>query len=367
MKSSLFAHAKVLIKRMKRLPMHLMIRDLVSWRPLEIPEDGYTIAIACMRGLAPVVAANLKMCAATSSPNLREIILVFDCPENEIPELVRQVIREDCSSIDVRLLGYDKNQSRVARRINWGWVYAWASWCLAIGQARTRAVILHDLDAMPISPDFFERIYENWSQGGLPFCGIRQYQGNGVQADMGLVGTFELALDAEYMRRTFRPFDLFNKLKVIDGRVVDFDTTLYAQWLSPGCIVKPFDEERLVHPHQLICQYTDLVAGRSNYSHRSHSLFLLSYFQYLGGDPENLISASSGLLDDNAQSVVLFGKTAFVDGVTPEHWAWIEKQIRRLEHTLFVNTRPEIESCLAGVIRRAGAHRTVGREQDSNF
>ena len=50
-------------RRLKRLPMNLMIRDLVTWEPQGEQVDGYSIAIACMRELAPVAIANLRLCA----------------------------------------------------------------------------------------------------------------------------------------------------------------------------------------------------------------------------------------------------------------------------------------------------------------
>jgi hypothetical protein len=86
------------------------------------------------------------------------------------------------------------------------------SWSLAIGHARTRAVIIHDLDALPLASGILDQIYEHWLEEEAEFCGIRRYTGNGITEDMGLVTTFELALDAAYLRRTFPPFDLFNKL-----------------------------------------------------------------------------------------------------------------------------------------------------------
>ena len=100
---------------------------------------------------------------------------------------------------------------------------------------KTRALIIHDLDAMPLSPNIFEDIYDHWLHERVPFCGIEAYRGNGVDEQMGLVRTFELALDAGHLRNTFEPTDLFNKLRLVDGRLVDFDTMLDAQRRSGRC------------------------------------------------------------------------------------------------------------------------------------
>jgi hypothetical protein len=353
---------KFLAKRLKRLPMNVLIRNLATWKPTDGQVEGYSVAIACMRDLAPVAVANLKLCARTKNALLREIILVFDCPVDQIPESVKQAVQEASGTISVALLGYDERQHRVARWINWGWVYSWLSWCLAIGHASTRAVVIHDLDALPLSLDFFEQIYDHWVQEGAEFCGIHRYKGNGTDESMGLVATFELVLDVAYIRRRFRPFDLFNKVRIVNDRVVDFDTMLFAQWQSPRRAFRPIDEMQLVHPSQLICQYTDLISGRSDFLGRNNALPMLAYFMYLGGDPGPMSSSTPHLTEAGARSIALFGRMAYIDGIAPEAWAWMEKQIRRIEQHLFDATRPEVETYLRGIVLRAGVQRTVGVE-----
>ena len=353
---------KLQAKKLKRLPMNLMLRDLVTWESQDVPAAGYSVAIACMRELAPVAVANLRMCARLNKNRIYDMILVFDCPVDQIPAVVVDAVREVSSSVVVQLIGYEESQQRIVRWFNWGWVYSWMSWCLAIRHARTRAVIIHDLDAMPIDSNLFEQIYDHWAEEKSEFCGIHRYVGNGVTEEMGLVTTFELALDAAYVRQRFRPFDLFNKLRLVDGRIVDFDTMLYAQWRSPRRAVRPINESQLVHPSQLICQYTDLISGRSNFRSRGHMLPVLVYFMYLGGDATLLTSAGQHLAEEGAQSLPLFGREAYIDGVTCELWAWMEKQIRQVEQVCFGKTRPEVEAYLRGFIPRSGSSRSVGKE-----
>jgi hypothetical protein len=339
-----------------------MIRKLVSWEPIKQPQDGYSIIIGCMRDLAPLAIANLKMCARTQSNRRQEIILVFDCPVEEIPEAVTRAVAELSTSTRVSLIGYDQRQYRVARRINWGWVYCWLSWCLAFRHASTRAVIIHDLDALPLASGFFEEVYDHWLEAGAHYCGIRLYKGNNIEDEMQLVTTFEMAFDVAYLREHFKPFDLFNKHRIVGNRVVNFDTMLWVQWRSPRRAVRPIHETDLVHPSQLISQYVDLASGRADYSGRENGLPILIYFLYLGGEVEPLVAASSRLGEESCRSITFFGRTLYVDGISPQAWAWMEKQIRRIEQHLFGATRPEIASYLQGFIRGAGSHRTVGVE-----
>ena len=351
-------------RRLKWLPINMSVRNLVSWEPMGEPLPGYTVVLACMKRLAPLAAANLRLCARQDCPRMSEMILVFDCPVGDVPAGVLDAVREVAPSIKVRLVGYGERQDEVARRFNWGWVYSWLSWSLAIGQTRTRAMIIHDLDAMPIYPGLFERLYDNWLEEGAEFCGICPYQSNVVTKEMALVATFEMTLDAAYLREKFRPFDLLNKFRLVDGRLVNFDTLLNPQWLSPrrSRAERPIDETWLVHPSLVIGNYIDLVSRRKNFLGVDHSLPVLPYFLYLGGDGDSLAAAGPQLAVPWARSVTVFGHEMGIDGIMPEHWAWMEKQIRRLEQALFGETRPEVKDYLRGFISRAGEHRTVGVE-----
>ena len=183
--------------------------------------------------------------------------------------------------------------------------------------------------------------------------------------DMNLVTTFELALDVAYVRKTFRPFDLFSKLRLVDGRLLDFDLTLYAQWNSPRRSVQSIDEIELVHPSQLICQYVYLISGRNNFMEVSHMLPVLIYFLFLGESPEAMANAALSLKDLKAQKISLVGRDLYINGIQPEGWAWMEKQIRRVEQSLFGRTRKEVEEYLEGFIGRAGKFRTVGNNLEA--
>lgn len=313
--------------------------------------------------LAPLAVANLRLAARQSAARMRELILVIDRPDERIPQAIREAARECSESISIRVLGYNPWQDLVAHRINWGWVYSWLSWSVAIAHSITRAVIIHDLDALPIHPLLFDSLYENWLNEHAEFCGISAYGGNGVTSDMKLLKTCELTVDAAYLRERFRPFDLFNKLKMVDGRLVDFDTMLHVQMQSRRCKLSREFETQLVHPTGVIWQYTDLVAGRTAFKGASHNLLMLPYFFHLGGDPAMLRAVTREVDNPMTNRIRLLGKPLHIDAIPSQHWAWMEKQIRRLEQSVFGGTRPEVAKYLDGFVMRCGEARTVGREK----
>jgi hypothetical protein len=351
-------------KQLKRFPLHLLIRRLASWEPLDGAEPGYTVVLACMGTLAPLATANVRLAAMQVYTRLLEMILVFDCPLSRIPDSAWEAIRECSRSVRIRNIGYNDWQHVVTSLIKWGWVYSWLSWSLAVAHARTRAVIIHDLDALPLDRRFFESLYDHWLEEGAVFCGISRYCGGGVTEEMHLVRTPELVLDAHYLRERFRPFDLFNKLRLVDGRVVDFDTMLHVQAQSPRCAVRGIDATQYVHPSQVICNYTDFVAGRKSFEGACHSLLMLPYLLYLGGHSAMLCAVGSQLANQSATSIRLYNRRLYIDGITPVHWAWQETLIWRVEEALFGRCRPEVLEYLTGFTKRAEQHRRVGSERE---
>ena len=355
--------AKAAFKSAKRAPLLWQLRRLSSWEPLVSPEPGYSIVIAGMRRLWPVALANLRLIAACDRKDLHEVLLVMDDELDRLPAEFRRLAEEIGSNgLPLRVIGYDDRQRRIAHRINWGWVYSWLSWSKGIAAARTGRVILHDLDAMPIDTGVFRRLFEASQANAAQFQGIRYYSGSGVTPQMRLVTTFEMTIDIEWLRRSARPLEGFNQVRLVDGRYVDFDTWLEVQRRAPIRRVEPIEPASLVHPTQLICQFTDHVAGRDSRLHSGHQLPILLYFVHLGNASTDLEAAGDRYADSRAQSAPLFGREADLSRVHPAGWAWMEKQIRRLEQHLFGGTRPHVAHYLRGFASRAGEARTVGRE-----
>ena len=278
--------AKLAKTQSERTVLYALLRNLVTWKPLPNPEPGYTVVLGCMKSMAAVVVANLRLCARMDTDRLHEIILVFDCSVNEIPPAIWDLIAEIEETIKIRVFGFDSRERRVARFINWSWVYCWLSWCIAFREARTQAVIIHDLDALPLDPHLFKQIYDNFVESQAQFCGINYYVSprNRIETDLNIVRTFEMAFDVCHVRQHFKPIDLFNKLRWANGRVVDFDTMLYVQWKSPRRAVRPIDETILVHPSQMVCNYIDVLTKRSDLRGREHMLPILPHFMHLGDD-----------------------------------------------------------------------------------
>jgi hypothetical protein len=346
---------------LRRAPLRLALRDLVRWAPLRDPRAGYTVVIAAMRDLAEVCYANLELVGRMDLSACRELIVVMDCLEVQTPPGFARRVGELVPQVSSRVLTYSSAQNRAARLVDWGWVYSWLSWCKGVGACRTRHVLLHDLDAMPLDQDLFERQYRAAERTGAAFLGGTWYTSSGFREEDRLATTFELVIDAEFVRGRFRPIDAFNDNGVMPGgdspRYMDFDTFLMMQRRAGRSEVEPIDEGAMVHPSQLICQYTDLVAGRMRGPHPRCTLPMLPYFLYLGGKGEALRQIIAQVRE-RPTTLLPLGRLRFdISGVSPGHAAYLMDQIERLETVLWGAVRPEIAEYVGALERAMGISR----------
>lgn len=348
MDSRFESHRRFVAAQFRRGLMRAAIRPLVSWKRLREPDEGYTIVIAGMHRLVEVALANISFVGRMDLRGVRELLLVLDCTEEQIPPRLRERARALCPGVGVRVIPYTPRQRAVARAIQWGWVYAWLSWCIGVSQARTRYVLLHDLDAMPLNPALFRRHHEAIRTSGQRFIGWNWYEGCGLEQSDRLVTTFEMMFDAQHVRERFRPIDVFNKVTSIRTgcarRRIEFDTFLYVQHRTASadvCRGRPSD---MVHPSQLICQYTDHIAGRGIRGVSNTNLPMLPYYFYLGGNPAPFLEACEGLR--SGRRFMLFGRPVSLASTGAVHRRWLCDQIVLLESVVFGMVRPQVEEYL---------------------
>jgi len=327
----------------RRSLLRSFLSPLVSWPRGEGSMQGYTVIVGCFSRLPELALANLRFLGRQDCDGLAEVLLVFDQRYGN-PDLVQveRTARERYSHLACRFLYYTAAQELVTRAVRWPWVNSWLSWCIGIRETRTRYAVLHDLDAMPLSRRFLRDRYERIRQGHEKYLGLRYYVGNGIEVGDRLVTTFELFFDAAWVRRSFRPLDLFNRILLRNGRSMDLDTFLYPQMVTGSGAVREATVDDLVHPSQLICQLGYLLAGDRRLTHSHHSLALIPYLVDVGGRPDMMRQATQALLG-GADSFELLGCQVGVRRLARAHVQWIIEQMLRLEHGLWGHVRPEVQ------------------------
>jgi hypothetical protein len=167
--------------------------------------------------------------------------------------------------------------------------------------------LIHDYDAL-VFGGTLRRRYEEFVKSGAAIQGVSWYAVNGLVSNDRLATTFEAFAQVPWLR-SLPPVSLFNKIGIKDGRSIDYDTTLYIQdrLLRPEqrtCM--PMDLEELVHPSQMIHQYTMFrkFPGRPL---PSFSMPMLPLFAALSGKPEAFDDAARSLRSAPRGAVDLAG------------------------------------------------------------
>ncbi len=333
-------------KLLARRAMSAAITPLVSWQPLDNPTPGYTVLVGCNRNLGGLLMANLAALARQERANLREVILTIDGSEQEVGFNIVERAKQAAPGLPVRVIHYTDRQRSVTRKIDWGWVYAWLSWCIGIGHTTTRYAMLHDFDALLLRPDVLEERFREIQARKVEYLGIAYHAGGGTQESDRLCRTFELMFDAQFVRSQNKPIDLFNTMRWMGGRRVEFDTFLNAQYLAGTRDIIPLPEAHMVHPSQMICQFVDHRQGRG--TKVNNNLLMIPYYEFLGGDPTLLNDVTAQLA--RSKAVTLWGKPIDVHAMAQEHRAWMLKQASRMEDSLG-GIRPEVARYFDSIVK----------------
>lgn len=323
-----------------REALRLLIRPLASWRPMQSPEDGYTLIIATFAPLAGVLPANFSLLAKQDLTGLREVIVSMDDAASEALRKVEAAVA-NVLPVPTRVLYRTRAQANVLRAVNWGWVNCWLNYVESLAACRTRYALLHDMDAMLIDESFLARRWARISAAEAPkYLAIRWYEGNGITAEDRVGYVVDLALDVAWLRQKHRPIDAFNHVAKVGGRRVEWDTLLYPQHLDRSTGIMPVEDGHWVHPSQVASQYMYLRRFGTYRPSRPCTLPWIPYLLDLSGEPDVLETHRRALLEAPTTAIPFLGGTLDLTGHLREQTQWTAKQMFRLEEAIFGTVRP---------------------------
>jgi hypothetical protein len=238
--------------------IRVIIRSLMAWdKSNQNLQNGCTVIIGMCSKLPGVLHGNLLGLRLAQWQDLKEIIIVVDNAGGNASRLFEQKILKDFEDLNIRFIHYTYFQSLIADLLKLPYIYSWLSWVMAINVCQTKSFFIHDYDAL-ILGDFLKDRYRMFITGKKIIQGIYYYRTNGIIPEDKLVCTFEAFVDTQWVK-SYSPVSMFNKLGFINGRSVDFDTLLYMQQHGTSAFQReiiPMSEEELLHPAQMIHQYT---------------------------------------------------------------------------------------------------------------
>jgi hypothetical protein len=305
------------------------IRGLVSWTALANPQPGCTAIIGMCSRLPDVLAANLVCLHKSRWSGLRKIVIAVDTPRTEAFANIEARAKSICAEVELEFVYYSQYQSRAAERLQLPFVYSWLSWCLALAKVTTQHVLIHDYDALVVGRTLRNR-YLEFVASRSKIQGVSWYNGNGVELADRLATTFEAFVDTAWLR-AMHPVALFNKMALKGGRSIDYDTLLDIQdrlLLREQRTMVPMNLDELVHPSQMIHQYTMFRRHPGKFL-PCFSMPMIPFFMYLSGKKEALLISLNALRRDPRSNVMLLGDgTEFnFEQLDTLQVDWILKQI----------------------------------------
>jgi len=343
---------------LKRQRLRLAIAKAVSWSKLTTAQEGYTAIVGCKHEMLLVANVTISLLVCQKSPNLRKIILVVDSVTT--PELLSKAakVAGSAGSIPIEVLFYTSAQHALARSFQLPYLYSWLSWCIGISAAGTTHIMLQDLDAFLLADDILEDRYVAMVNQQLSYFGDSAYNANGILATDGLVTTWELFIDLPFLREAFEPIDLFNRVGFHGGRSVDYDTLLWCQTQKGKSGHSLIDRVKMVHPSQVVSQYTELQRKGRYVAPSGNNLYWIPYLIDLGGENGLVKEYTNRIRSYPRTEIPFLGHTMDTSALSIDHAAWIRVQIGRLEAHLFGGIRQDTDDYLRAIESLALPHKS---------
>lgn len=282
------------------------LAKLISWTPYPLPlESGCTAIIGLCSKLPHILAANLTCLSSSQWEVLREVFIVVDAEKGSLPSGFEEQIQSKFADLKISFFYYNQNQAYLTEKVKLPFAYSWLSWCIGLDHVRTDTALIHDYDAL-VFDDSLAKRYQIFRKSAAKIQGVAWYKSNGILAEDRLATTFEAFVEVRWLK-SFAPIQLFNRVGVLNKRWVDYDTLLDIQanyTPSEQRTIVPMSREELVHPSQMIHQYT-MFRKFPGKALPCQSTIMIPFFHFLGGQKMALSQAIQALQQGNFNNVDL--------------------------------------------------------------
>jgi hypothetical protein len=282
------------------------ISKLLSWEPLPELETGCTAIMAMCSRMPDVLAANLYCLEKNRWNDLKEVLITVDAEKGALPSGFEEDILEKYPQLKITFLYYNRQQAELTTKVNDPFIYSWLSWGTCLNRVRTKTVLIHDYDALILSSQAFEKRYQAFLESGAKIQGIMWYKSNALVAEDHLATTFEAFMDVNWIR-SFPPVMGYNKVAILKGRRVDYDTYLDIQanhTPENQRTIIPMTQEELVHPSQMITQYMRFRKSQGK-PLACFAVPMIPFFYFISGRKNAIINATQALERGKRESVEL--------------------------------------------------------------
>ncbi len=290
------------------------ISKLFSWEPLPPLESGCTAIIGMCSRMPYVLGANLYCLNKSQWESLKEVIITVDAEKGALPDGFEEDIIQQFPQLKITFFYYNRQQAELTAKVNDPYIYSWLSWGTCMNHVRTKTVLIQDYDALVLSGNALEKRYHAFIESGAKIQGITWCKISGFEAKDHLATTFEAFLDVNWIR-SFPPVMGYNRVGLLNGRKVDYDTYLDIQanhTPENQRTIRPMSEEELVHPSQMITQYMRFKNSPGK-ALPCFSVIMTPFFYFLSGQENAITNATQALKQENPERVNLLSDGVLIN------------------------------------------------------
>ncbi|WP_152051731.1 hypothetical protein [Tautonia marina] len=327
----------------KRELIKQILNPLMTWSRLDDPRPGFSILLGVPWALRHLLAVNLRFVSRQNLDDLVGVHLVFDRIKQPGGDAFVESIRQRFPELPLDFQFHPPIAGRITEKVNQSKFYAAMNWTRALAACQSRYAILHDFDLYPIDPRYFARMYETLKDNQWLFAGYETARFDGLTPEDLIFGSWNLALDAQWVRSRYRPIDGYHKVAMVNGRRVDLDPFSYLQTLSPKRgLVPSLGPDAFAHVKNLCSTFLRFNGGQKvDLAWRLHYLW---YLESLSEHPERLEEATRAMQEARSSRLTVAGQTVDFQGTHVTCSNVLEKDLLMLEQNLYGGMRPEVST-----------------------
>ena len=324
--------------------LHALCRKLLtpflSWPSLHTTQTGYSLFIGVPWDLKELLGVNLTFIKNTKTPNLNEILIVFDKKEKkESTQFIAQ-IRDQFPSLPLRFFFYPTLSGSIIELFNSSSWYNAMNEVIGILHCQSDYIIFHDFDLYPLHPDYFETLYTETRDQGLHIGGTEYSSFYGLKPEDKILGTWALCLDLKWLRNTFHPIDVFHVWQRHQHSYVLRDPTTAIQFqTSKRNKINAITRNDFSHANNLCSVYLQLK--KKQIPSIAWRLHLLVYLYSLN-QAELLDNMITQMKTTSSGKLCIMGETISFETTDPSCSNVLESEINKLEIALYKKKRPLI-------------------------
>lgn len=337
-------------QKLARDPVKWLLRPLLRWEPPAEQKPGYTVVLGVPWMLRELLPVNLRFIQKMNNAELDRINIVFDRPPQPEGDAVIAATKAAFPDLPLHFQFHRPLPGRIIKRVNRSKFYASMNWYLGLSASRTRYAVLHDFDLFPYDPDFFAKIVANMRDHQLRFSGAEHTHFDGLTDDDALIGTWELGVDAQWLRQTYRPTQCFHAVIKVNSRWVDLDAFSAIQYRTPQRRLAPdVGPQSFAHVKNLCSTYLLYAEGKpARIAWRLHFLW---YLRQLAGREGYIEQIAAQMDDADSPHLAVDGHDIDFSTVDASCAAVLRRNLEPMERTLYGSMRPNVDAYIDSMHR----------------